>query len=61
MLLRPSALAPILKRSLRPDGSLRSFEVLLRSTSIESNAMGTQVMASRIDQGGIHRGGCANA
>jgi hypothetical protein len=48
MLLHPSALAPILKRATRTDGSLRSFEVLLRSTSIESNATGTQVIASRI-------------
>jgi hypothetical protein len=48
MLLRPSAIDPILKRATRPDGSLRYFEVLLRSTSIESNATGTQVIASRI-------------
>jgi hypothetical protein len=48
MLLHPSAIAPILKRATRPDGSLRDFEVLLRSTSIESNATGTQVIASRI-------------
>ncbi len=48
MLLHPSAIAPILKRATRPDGSLRTFEVLLRSTSIESSATGTQVIASRI-------------
>ncbi len=48
MLLHASAIAPILKRAARPDGSLRYFEVLLRSTSIESNATGTQVIASRI-------------
>ena len=48
MLLHPSAITPILKRATRPDGSLRGFEVLLRSTSIESNATGTQVIASRI-------------
>ncbi len=47
MLLHPSAIEPILKRATRPDGSLRPFEVLLRSTSIESNATGTQVIASR--------------
>jgi hypothetical protein len=47
MLLHPSAIEPILKRAARPDGSLRPFEVLLRSTSIESNATGTQVIASR--------------
>jgi hypothetical protein len=48
MLLYPSAIDPILKRAARPDKSLRNFEVLLRSTSIESNATGTQVIASRI-------------
>jgi hypothetical protein len=48
ILLHPSAIDPILKSATRPDGSLRSFEVLLRSTSIESNATGTQVIASRI-------------
>ncbi len=48
MLLHPSAIAPILKRAMRADGSLHYFEVLLRSTSIESNATGTQVIASRI-------------
>ncbi|HTW62203.1 MAG TPA: hypothetical protein VMD55_10390 [Terracidiphilus sp.] len=47
MLLHPSAIDPILRRATRPDGSLRHFEVLLRSTSIESNATGTQVIASR--------------
>ncbi|MGB7265039.1 MAG: hypothetical protein WBC92_05970 [Terracidiphilus sp.] len=48
MLLHPSAIDPILKSAMRPDGSLRNFEVLLRSTSIESNSTGTQVIASRI-------------
>jgi hypothetical protein len=48
MLLYPSAIDPILKQAMRPDKSLRNFEVLLRSTSIESNATGTQVIASRI-------------
>jgi hypothetical protein len=48
MLLRSSAIDPILKRAERADGSLRNFEVLLRSTSIQSSATGTQVIASRI-------------
>ncbi len=48
MLLYPSAIDPILKQATRPDKSMRNFEVLLRSTSIESNATGTQVIASRI-------------
>ncbi|MGA2649100.1 MAG: hypothetical protein ABSF28_01195 [Terracidiphilus sp.] len=47
-LLHQSAIAPVLQRATRTDGSLRYFEVLLRSTSIESNATGTQVIASRI-------------
>jgi hypothetical protein len=48
MLLRPSAIDAILKSATRADGTLRNFEVLLRSTSIESSATGTQVIASRI-------------
>jgi len=47
-ILRPEAIDPILKRATRPDGSLRFFEILLRSTSIQSNSAGTQVIASRI-------------
>jgi hypothetical protein len=48
MLFRPSGIEAILARAARPDGTLNHFEVLLRSTSIESNATGTQVIASRI-------------
>jgi hypothetical protein len=48
MLLHPSAIDTILSGATRPDGSLHNFEVLLRSTSIESSATGTQVIASRI-------------
>lgn len=40
--------APILKRAVQPDGTLRAFEILLRTTSIHSSAEGTQVIASRI-------------
>lgn len=47
-LLHPATIAPILRRATLPDGSLRPFEILLRSTSLESNATGTQVVASRI-------------
>jgi hypothetical protein len=47
-LFQPKIIATILERATRSDGSLRSFEILLRSTSIESNATGTQVVASRI-------------
>jgi len=47
-LLHQNAIESVLRRAMRPDRSLRYFEVLLRSTSIESNATGTQVIASRI-------------
>jgi hypothetical protein len=47
-LFHPEIVAPILQRATRPDGSLRLFEILLRSTSIESNATDTKVIASRI-------------
>jgi hypothetical protein len=47
-LIHSDTIAPILRRATRPDGSLRFFEILLRSTSIESNSAGTQVITSRI-------------
>ena len=47
-LFHPAAIVPILRRATRPDGSMRFFEILLRSTSIESNSAGTQVIASRV-------------
>ena len=47
-LFHPAAIAPILRQAARPDGSLRFFEILLRSTSIDSNSIGGQVVASRI-------------
>jgi len=47
-LFHPAAIASILRQATRPDGSLRFFEILLRSTSIDSNSTGTQVVASRI-------------
>jgi hypothetical protein len=47
-LLHASAIDAILNGATRPDGTLRNFEVLLRSTSIESSATGTQVIASRV-------------
>lgn len=48
MLFRPSGMEGILKRAARPDGTLNHFEVLLRSTSIESNATDAQIVATRI-------------
>ncbi|MFZ0747647.1 MAG: hypothetical protein WAM85_24800 [Terracidiphilus sp.] len=47
-IFHPHSIAPIIKRATRQNGSLRFFEILLRSTSIESNSAGTQVIASRI-------------
>lgn len=47
-LFHPEVIAPILEKALRPDGTLRSFEILLRSTSIASNAAGVQVVTSRV-------------
>lgn len=48
-LFHPQAIAPILKRAQGPDGTLKPFEILLRSTSIASDSADTQVVASRID------------
>lgn len=48
-LFHPAVIAPILRRATRRDGTLRPFEILLRSTSIESSATRTAVIGSRID------------
>ena len=47
-LLQTGALDPILERATQPNGSLASFEALLRSTSIQSNATDTRVIGYRI-------------
>ena len=47
-LIHPFVIDPILRRAVRPDGSIRYFEILLRTTSIESNAMNTHVVGSRM-------------
>lgn len=47
-LLRPELIEPILKDAMRPDGTLRSFEILLRASSIESSATGTSIISTRI-------------
>jgi hypothetical protein len=47
-LFKSAAIAPILKRAMRPDGSIRFFEILVRSTSINWNSTDSQVIASRI-------------
>ncbi|UWZ82407.1 hypothetical protein [Occallatibacter riparius] len=48
LLFSQPGIAPIVERALRKDGSLRPFEVLVRATSIQSNAAGTEIVASRI-------------
>ncbi len=47
-LFHSNTVAPTLQRATRPDGSIRPFEILLRSTSINWNAADSQVIASRI-------------
>jgi hypothetical protein len=47
-LLKRDALEPVLRAASVRGGGLRSFEILLRSTSIESNSANTQIIASRI-------------
>lgn len=47
-LFRSDAVAPILRRARRPDGSIGFFEILVRSTSINWNATDSQVIAVRI-------------
>jgi hypothetical protein len=51
VLFHSENIASILNRARLPDGNLRPFEILLRTTSIQSNSAGTQVVASRIHQG----------
>ncbi|MBT9332702.1 hypothetical protein [Paracidobacterium acidisoli] len=48
MLLRKDALETVLHAASLPEGGLKPFEILLQSTSIESNAANTQIIASRI-------------
>jgi hypothetical protein len=48
LLFSQGGMTPIVERAVRKDGSLRSFEVLVRATSIQSNAAGTEIVASRI-------------
>lgn len=43
-----AAMAPILQRASRPDGSIRPFEILVRSTSINWNSTDSHIIASRI-------------
>jgi hypothetical protein len=47
-LIHPAAILPILQRATRPDGSVRPFEILLRSDSIESRSADAQIIGSRV-------------
>lgn len=47
-LFHPAAIAPILRRAARSDGSPGYFEILLRTTSLESSATRTEVIGSRV-------------
>jgi hypothetical protein len=47
-LFHSAAVAPVLKRATRPDGSIQFLEILVRSTSINWNSTDVQVIASRI-------------
>lgn len=49
LLFHPEALRGTLGRATRRDGSLRPFEVLVRATSIQSDAEGTQIIAERVE------------
>ena len=47
LLLNQPVLNPILRKAQRKDGSIRSFELLLETTGIGSNAPGARVIAER--------------
>jgi hypothetical protein len=47
-LFHSDAIASVIQRAKRPDGSIRPFEILVRSTSINWNSTDSQVIASRI-------------
>ena len=48
-LLHGETLRPVLRAAKQTNGDLRPFEVLLQSTSIQSNAANTQIVAYRIE------------
>ncbi len=53
-LLHSETLMPVVRAAMQPNGDLCPFEVLLQSTSIESKAATTQVVASRIGENESH-------
>jgi len=46
-LFSDSAMNPILKKALRPDGSIQPFELLLETNNIGANAPQARVIAAR--------------
>lgn len=48
LLFNPESIAPFIHSIQGPDGTPRPFEILLRATSIQSNAEGTQIIATRV-------------
>lgn len=48
LLFHPESIAPFIHSIEGPDGAPRPFEILLRATSIQSNAEGTQIIATRV-------------
>ena len=47
MLLRNGGLSEVLKKARNPDGTIGSFEVLLESTSLNSQPTGIRFVAAR--------------
>lgn len=48
LLFHPESIASFIRGIEGPDGTPRSFEILVRATSIQSNAEGTQIIATRV-------------
>ncbi len=48
LLFHSGSIAPILRRAQQSDGTFRPFEILVRATSIQSNAENAQILATRI-------------
>jgi hypothetical protein len=46
-LFHPGAMEPILKQALRPDGTLRPFELLIKTRSIGATDPGAQIISAR--------------
>ena len=47
-LFNPTSIEPVLRAAMLPDGTLRTFELLVETTSIGATAPGAQIIATRI-------------